>query len=236
LIRVEDRGRIRVVVLDRPAKRNALDRAMTEGMIAALREASEEPGIDAVVIRGEGAGFCAGGDLEEMRPIRPDPVAYGARIDVTDAMLRAPGECPKSVIAAVQGGAIGTGAVLALACDMVVMAEGARFGFPEAGHGIFPSILPPILMPHLPPKRAFEVMATGSAIPAGEALSLGLVNRVVAPDALLDVALELAAAAATLPTPAIAALKRLLARPPERIDVAQAAARQERNALGRRPA
>ncbi|WP_426955534.1 enoyl-CoA hydratase/isomerase family protein [Muricoccus radiodurans] len=231
MIRTEDRGRIRLVVLDRAAKRNALNREMTEGVMDALRDAAADGSVAAIVIRAEGPGFCAGGDLAEMAPLRGNRELYGARIDITDAMLRAPGECPRPVIAAVQGAAVGTGAVLALACDMVVMAEGARFGFPEAGHGIFPSILPPILLPQLSRKRAFEVMAAGSPIPAAEALAAGLVNRVVAPDALLDAAVALAEAASQLSPAAMAALKRLMARPPESLTAAQDAARVERNAL-----
>lgn len=233
MIRTEARGRLRVLVLDRATKRNALDRATTEDVIARLRAADEDPAVAAIVIRAEGAGFCAGGDLEEMRPIRGDAALYDARVALTEAMLRAPGDCLKPVVAAVQGAAVGTGAVLALACDMVVMAEGARFAFPEAAHGIFPSILPPILSPHLPRKRAFEVMAAGGTIHAEEALRWGMVNRVVAPAALVDEACALAEAAAILPTAAVAALKRVLARPPERVAAAQDAARGERTALGR---
>jgi enoyl-CoA hydratase/carnithine racemase len=232
VIRQETRGRVRLLVLDRAAKRNALDRAMTEGIIAGLREAGEDAAVAAVVIRAEGVGFSAGGDLEEMRPIRGDVVLYDERVALTEAMLRSPGACPKPVVAAVQGVAVGTGAVLALACDMVVMAEGARFAFPEARHGIFPSILPPILSPHLPRKRAFEVMATGGDVPAEEALRWGMVNRVVPAEALVDEAVALAEAAATLPTAAIAALKRVLGRPPETVAAAQDAARAERVALG----
>ena len=232
MIRVEDHGRVRVLVLDRVAKRNALDRAMTEAIIAGLRGAGEDRAVAAVVIRAEGALFCAGGDLEEMRPIRADAALYDERVALTETMLRAPGDCPRPVVAAVQGTAVGTGAVLALASDMVVMAEGARFAFPEARHGIFPSILPPILSLHLPRKRAFEVMATGGDVPAEEALRWGMVNRVVPPDMLVEVALGLAEAAATLSPDSVAALKRVLARPPETVAVAQGAARAERLALG----
>ena len=73
MIRTEDRGRVRVLVLDRAAKRNALDRGMTEGIIAGLRAAGEDPAVAAVVIRAEGVGFSAGGDLEEMRPMSKVP-------------------------------------------------------------------------------------------------------------------------------------------------------------------
>ncbi|WP_376097320.1 tripartite tricarboxylate transporter substrate-binding protein [Roseomonas sp. CCTCC AB2023176] len=232
MIRTEMRGRVRLLVLDRAAKRNALDRAMTEALIAGLREAGEDPAVAAVVIRAEGALFCAGGDLEEMRPIRGDAALYDARVALTEAMLRAPGECARPVVAAVQGTAVGTGAVLALGCDMVVAAEDACFAFPEAQHGIFPSILPPILSPHLPRKRAFEVMATGGTVPAEEALRWGMVNRVVPPAALVGEAVALAEAAATLPPAAIAALKRVLARAPQAVAAAQDAARAERVALG----
>ena len=221
---------MRHVILDRAAKRNALDRGMTEAIIAALRDVD---GVAAVVIRAEGAGFCAGGDLDEMRPIRGDAEAYDARVALTEAMLRAPGECSRPVVAAVQGAAVGTGAVLALASDMAVMAEGSHFAFPEAAHGIFPSILPPILSPHLPRKRAFEVMAAGGTVGAEEALRWGMVNDVVAPHDLVDRAVALAEAAAILPPAAVAALKRVLARPPETVAAAQDAARAERVTLGR---
>ncbi|MBX6375943.1 MAG: enoyl-CoA hydratase/isomerase family protein, partial [Acetobacteraceae bacterium] len=146
MIRRETRGRVLLLTLDRPAKRNALDRALCEALLAALGETGDAA---ALVVAGAGPSFCAGADLGEWRALEADPAAREARAALGEALLAAPGEVPKPVVAAVHGAAMGAGAALALGCDMVVMAEGARLGYPEARQGIFPSGVAPSLLAHL---------------------------------------------------------------------------------------
>ncbi len=212
MIRAETRGRALFLCLDRAGKRNALDRALCEALLTALRRAGEDDAVAAVVLAGEGAGFCAGADLDEMRALSADLPARDARRALTAALLQAPAAVPKPVVAAVQGGAIGSGASLALACDAVVLAQDARFAWPEARHGIAPTLVAPPPLAHLGPKLAFELLATGRVVGAEEALALGLANRVVPRDRLLEEAGALAEACAQLPPAGLAEFKRMVYR------------------------
>jgi enoyl-CoA hydratase/carnithine racemase len=209
MIREEMRGHLRVLRLDRPEKRNALDRATVEALLGAFARAAEED-CAALVLAAEGAAFCAGADLAEMKALAADPVAREARAALTVALMEAPGRVPKPVVAAVHGAAMGAGASLALACDAVVLAEDARLGWPEARHGMLPRLVAPVLLRHLGPKPAFDLLATGRALDAAQALSLGLATRVVREDVLLNEACALAEAAAGLPPAAMGALKRMI--------------------------
>jgi enoyl-CoA hydratase/carnithine racemase len=209
MIRQEDRGRLRVLTLDRPEKRNALDGATVRALLDALAEAGEA-GCAAVVIAAEGAAFCAGADLSEMKALAADPAAREARSALTTALMAAPGRVPKPVVAAVGGAAMGAGASLALACDVVVMAEDARLGWPEAKDGMLPRLVAPVLLRHLGPKASFDLLATGRPVGAAEALSLGLATRVVPAAALLEEACAAAEAAATLNPEAMRSLKRMI--------------------------
>ena len=192
----EMRGQVRLLRLNRPEKRNALSMALCAAVVEALRAAEADSSVDAVVLAGEGAGFCAGGDLEERRVLADDPAAWQARAALADAVLAAPGIMAKPVVAAVHGRVVGMGASLMLGCDMVVAAEDALITWPEARHGIWPALVAPQLLRHLGPKDAFEVLATGRTLDAAEARALRLVNRVVPRHALLEEACALAAAAA----------------------------------------
>ncbi|WP_424137850.1 enoyl-CoA hydratase/isomerase family protein [Roseomonas chloroacetimidivorans] len=204
LLMEEDRGRVRILRLNRPEKRNALNRPLIEALMAALERAGADEGVAAMVLAANGPGFCAGADLGEMKALRDDPEAQAARRALTPALLAAPSRIGKPLVAAVHG------AALALACDMAVLAETAGFGFPEARHGMLPALMAPVLLRHLPPRRVFDLLATGRDIPPGEALSLGLVDRVVPAEMVLDEASALAKAASLLPPPALLSLKELL--------------------------
>jgi enoyl-CoA hydratase/carnithine racemase len=210
LILREDRGRTRILRLNRPEKRNALNRPMIEALMQALEEAGGDASVAAILIAANGAVFCAGADIAEMRALREDPAAMEARRALSRALLAMPGWIGKPVVAALHGAALGAGAALALGCDMAVLAEEAVLGFPEARHGILPTLMAPVLLRHLPPRRAFELLATGRDILPAEALALGLVQRVVPASAVLDQAAALAESAALLPPPDLLRLKELL--------------------------
>ena len=206
----EMRGAVRLLRLNRPERRNALSMALCAALVEALRAAEADAAVAAVVLAGEGAGFCAGGDLEERRRLADDPAAWQARAALADAVLAAPGAMAKPVVAAVHGRVVGMGASLMLGCDMVVAAQDALFTWPEARHGIWPHLVAPQLLRHLGPKDAFEVLATGRTLDATEARALRLVNRVVARDALLEEACALAAAAAQYGPESLRGIKAMI--------------------------
>ncbi|UFN51533.1 enoyl-CoA hydratase/isomerase family protein (plasmid) [Roseomonas sp. OT10] len=209
MIRQENRGLARLLVLNRPEKRNALDRAMTEALIAAIDAAEAADDVQTIVVAAEGSVFCAGNDLAEMRALSADRAAERMRLRLSEALLATPGRVGKPVVAAVQGAIIGAGAAFALCCDYLAMTEDSRMSFPEAQHGILPSLIAPVLRRHLPPRLCFDLLTTGRNITAQEALSLGLASRLAARPALLDVAIELATSAARLPPDRLRALKQL---------------------------
>jgi enoyl-CoA hydratase/carnithine racemase len=211
MIRIEPRDNgVRLLRLDRPAKRNAMDGAMVAALLAALREAGEDHSVAAVVLAGAQGSFSAGADLAEMKHLAADPPARQARSALTVALMEAPALVPKPVVAAVQGVAMGAGASLALACDAVAMAEDARLAWPEAKHAMLPRLVAPVLLRHLGPKASFDLLATGRAVGAAEALALGLATRIVAPADVEAEACAMAAAAALLPSEAMAELKRMV--------------------------
>lgn len=204
---VEPRGPVRLLRLNRPEKRNALSMTLCAALIEALHAAEADAAVGAVVLAGEGAGFCAGGDLEERRALADDAAAWQARAALADAMLAAPGGIGKPVVAAVHGRVVGMGASLMLGCDMAVAAEDALFSWPEARHGIWPHLVAPQLCRHLGPKDAFELLATGRVADAAEAGRLRLVNRVVPRAALLEEACALAEAASQYPPEMLRGIK-----------------------------
>ncbi|WP_407698653.1 enoyl-CoA hydratase/isomerase family protein [Streptomyces fagopyri] len=201
------------ITLDRPQTMNALTWDQRERVIALLASASADPDVRAVVITATGRGFCAGADL------RGAPAA-GERItgDVArtlrlgaQRLVAAVLDCEKPVIAAVNGTAAGLGAHLALACDLVLAAEPARFIEVFVRRGLVPDGGGAYLLPRLiGPQRAKELMFFGDALTARDAERLGLVNRVVPPEDLEKTAREWAERLATGPTRALALTKQLV--------------------------
>ncbi|WP_330297021.1 enoyl-CoA hydratase/isomerase family protein [Streptomyces sp. NBC_00503] len=201
------------ITLNRPEAMNAVTWDQRERVIALLGEASADPAVRAVVITATGKGFCAGADLRGA-PATAERVAgdvarmirLGAQRLITAVL-----DCEKPVIAAVNGTAAGIGAHLALACDLVIAAEPARFIEVFVRRGLVPDGGGAYLLPRLVgPQKAKELMFFGDAVPAAEAERLGLVNKVVAPEALEDTAREWAERLAQGPTRAIAMTKQLV--------------------------
>ena len=212
LVLVEDRGAVRIVTMNRPDKRNALDTALTRSLLDALIEADAAPGVRAVVLAGAGRGFCAGADLAEFEDLTPaQSAAVEARADLTMRLQASLQRLGVPVVAAVQGAAIGGGAGLAIGCDMTVAASSLKFGYPELKHSIVPALVMTGLVRALGRSQAFEMISLGRLIGADEALSLGLVNRVVGDDPLPE-ALEIAQAWAAAEPRAMRAAKSLFYR------------------------
>ncbi|MGI5139072.1 MULTISPECIES: enoyl-CoA hydratase/isomerase family protein [unclassified Streptomyces] len=212
-VRHEVRDHVSFVVLNRPEALNALTPGQRDRLIALLEEADRDPEIRAVVLTGTGRGFCAGADLrggagggERVTGDVARTIRLGAQ-----RLIAAVLDCEKPVIAAVNGTAAGLGAHLALACDLVLAAESARFIEVFVRRGLVPDGGGAYLLPRLiGPQRAKELMFFGDALPAADAERLGLVNRVV-PDGELDkAAREWAARLAAGPTRALALTKQLV--------------------------
>jgi crotonobetainyl-CoA hydratase len=182
-----------LLTLNRPEARNAVNLALTVAVGEALDYADATPEVWAVIVTGAGdKAFCAGADLKE--------AAAGRLTDPSDQRLTAWGfagyvshHIAKPIIAAVNGFALGGGTEIVLASDLAVAVDSATFGLPEVRRGIFAGAGGAFRLPRqIPPKIAMEVMLTGAPLSAERALMLGLVNRVVPAESLLDSAFELA--------------------------------------------
>lgn len=166
------------IVLDNPGKRNALNAELVAGLKEALDRA-ESDDVGVIGMRGEGPDFCAGADLREVH----DSVQEGVLATLADA--ESMGELflrlrriPKPVVAAVHGNALAGGAGLATACDLVLVSDDARFGYPEVKLGFVPAMVMAILRRSLGEKQAFELVATGDPVDARTARDYGLACRV----------------------------------------------------------
>lgn len=210
--RVEDRGTHLVVVNDNPQRRNALTPGFQTGLRGALAQAAAEARIAAVVVTGAEGFFCAGGDLtmlmtaQEMTHSR-----RRAAVEDLQSLIRAILDCPRPVIAAVEGGAAGAGFSLALACDLVVAARDARFTASYVNAGLIPDGgLTGSLAAALPPALAAEICLLGRPVDSQRLFDLGAINAVVEPGETLAAADALARRLAQGPADAQAAIKALL--------------------------
>ena len=183
------RDGVAIVTLNRPEARNAVNGELAQAMEATLDDLEEDGEVQAVVLTGAGGTFCAGADLKT--------VARGGGAELATARGGFAGivtrRFPKPLIAAVNGPALAGGFEIVLTCDLVVAAEGATFGLPEVKRGLFAAAGGLIRLPkRIPLALAAEVALTGDPLDATRAAALGLVNRVVPPDEVIDAALELA--------------------------------------------
>ncbi|MGH7612985.1 MAG: enoyl-CoA hydratase/isomerase family protein [Gemmatimonadales bacterium] len=171
--------------LNRPDKKNAIDSAMIDGLYALLEQADLDAAVRVVVVRGAGKDFCAGMDLHELLASADRTVEQNR-----DAALHFGGvflkmrALPKPVVAVVQGRALAGGCGLATACDLVLAAESAQFGYPEVQRGFVPALVMNMLRRCVGEKVGFD-LAIGRQLSAREAVSVGLVSRVF-PDEVFD--------------------------------------------------
>lgn len=182
---------IALLKINRPESLNALSSKLLEELEGILDELGRDDGVAALVITGEGRAFVAGADIEEMRGLGAEEGrrfgALGSRVFRKLELLRQP------VIAAVNGFALGGGLELAMACDIRLSGDKAKFGQPEAGLGITPGFSGTQRLPRIVgASKAKELIFTGEMIKAEEALRIGLVSRVLPAEELLPAALELA--------------------------------------------
>jgi enoyl-CoA hydratase/carnithine racemase len=170
------------VAMNRPKKRNALSLEHMRELISCFKEIGESKDASVVILRGEGAAFCAGHDLSEM--VGQDPEFYRRLFDVCCELMETIQEIPQPVIAQVHATATAAGCQLAATCDLVVASEEARFATPGVRIGLFCSTPMVALSRSVGQKKAMEMLLTGEFISAEEALAEGLANRVVAAERL----------------------------------------------------
>ena len=210
---VENRGPVRILTMNRPDKRNALNYVLTQALLDGLRAADADEGVASIVLTGAGPAFCAGADLTEFKDLTPEnQPLVDRRAELTMNLQGIFARLTKPVVSAVNGAAMGGGAGLALAGDVAVMAANAKLGYPEVKHGIVAAVVMAGLVRNVGRKAAFELVATGEPIDAARALALGLVNRVTAPERVLPESIELAEKFAGVERAAMAATKELFYR------------------------
>ncbi|HWJ98086.1 MAG TPA: enoyl-CoA hydratase-related protein [Acidimicrobiales bacterium] len=217
--RVDERG-IASITLNRPDVKNAISPDQRDRVIALLGEASADLGVRAVVLGHTGDAFCTGADLRASRPPAPRPddapkrgVGEVAKLirEGAQALVAAILDCEKPVIAAVNGTAAGIGAHIALACDLVVAADGVRFIEVFVRRGLVPDGGGAYLLPRIVGvRRAKELLFFGDDLSATEAAELGLINKVVPAGELDDAVEAWAARLAVAPTRSLALTKWLV--------------------------
>ena len=205
---IENRGAVRILTMNRPEKRNALNADLTKALLENLREADRAEGVGCVVLTGAGQGFCAGADLTEFKGLQ-DPRAAEERAELTMQLHLVFPKISRPIVAAINGAAMGGGVGLAIAADIAVMAASAKLGYPEARHGIVAAIVMANLVRQVGRKAAFELVALGEPIDAARALQLGMVNRVVPDPELFSQAMSFAEKLAAMTPAARAETKRL---------------------------
>lgn len=209
LVLCEDRGAVRVLTLNRPERRNAIDLPLRHQLAEALEAADADPRVRAIVLTGAGGAFCSGGDISTMQRAPRHETIDRAR--AAQRVVRAIWDTPKPVVAAVEGPAFGAGAALALACDRVVAASDATFAttFTAVGlagdMGIFASLPARVGAP-----RARQMLMLGTRISGEDALPIGLVDSVVRSGTALDAALSDAERLAAGPPLALGVIKQML--------------------------
>lgn len=231
MVRIETRGAFIFATLDAPATRNALTEAMVAGLADALRLADSLPAARALVIRGAGGTFCAGGDFSGFRASMAtpapadgaDPIATGNRR--FGSLLERLCAASVATIAVVEGGAIGGGCGLAAACDFVLASEAAKFATPEVTLGLPPAQIAPFVADRLGERAALRLLLTGRRLDAVQALALGLADE-VRPAAALDARLhELLTELGRGEPAALRATKAILHHPAPRADALDFASR-----------
>ena len=200
----EDREAVRILTLNRPGARNCLSMDLMRALHAAVTEAGDTESVRAVVLTGTGPAFSSGHDLKEMTAHRNDPdrgrAFYAETMRTCSDMMLAIVRSPKPVIAAVNGIATAAGCQLVASCDLAVAAADARFATPGVNIGLFCSTPMVALSRNVTRKGAMEMLLLGEMVSAQDAHAMGLVNRVVETDRVVNEAVELGRKIASKPT------------------------------------
>ncbi|MEQ8839449.1 MAG: crotonase/enoyl-CoA hydratase family protein [Acidimicrobiales bacterium] len=200
-ILTERRGRVLVITMNRPEARNAINGELSTGLWAAIEELDVDPSLTAAVLTGAGGAFCSGMDLK----------AFARGEDIGPMTTFVQNGADKPLIGAIEGFALAGGLELALTCDLLVAAEGARLGIPEVKVGLFAAGAGVMRLPgRVGYGKAMEMAITGDPITAEEALAFGLITKLAAPGNALEVAIEIAERVAANAPLAVAASKQMI--------------------------
>ena len=226
----EDIDSIRLLTLNRPKALNALNSDLVGAIVDAVDAAHMDDGVSVIVLAGNERAFSAGADLKEAQSRRGDDAQAARRHTEAGSKLYQIGSrTDKPIIAAVRGYALGGGCNLAISADLVVAGESAIFGYPELKRGLAATAVGPGLVHRIGPKAAFEFLALAENVTPQRAYELGMINRVVPDDAVIDTALDMARALADFDLAAARTTKRVFLKSTEltlsqSLDVAREAA------------
>lgn len=209
-------GDVLILSNNNVAARNALSPEFYAAVTTALQQAAADSGVGAIILTGEGGHFCAGGDLRQLAQRRELPEAERrAKLEGLHDLIRAVRDCPKPVIAAVEGAAAGAGLSLALACDMLVAASNSVFSVAYIKVGLTPDGGATAFLAEFVSRQVLtELCLTGERLSGERLHALGAVNRLAAPGQALEVALALAEQIAQGPELATARIKQLCRQAP----------------------
>ena len=211
VLRIERNGALLRLTMTRPEKRNALNSELVEALDWALVDADADDGIQVIMLAAQGPVFCAGADIKEFAGRTDDTSTLSAKRSAGMGRLFQMSQVKtKPVIAVVDGPALGGGAALAIACDMVIASNEAKFGYPEIKGGFAVAGVLPLLVKHIGRKAAFDLCATGRSIDVEEARSLGLVTYVVESEGILTEAERLAEQLAGYSRDALSVMKQII--------------------------
>ncbi len=209
----EDRGSARILTLNRPRRLNALNGALVDAVCSAVARAHGDDAVACIVLQGNERAFSAGADMKEAAAHAGESLRAARNRAEAGAAIHELGRLTdKPLIAAVRGYALGGGCNLAIACDLTVAGASAVFGYPEVRRGLAATLVTPGLAHRIGPKAAFELLTLAEDVSANRALELGMVNRVVPDEKVLDEALAMADALAAFDREAVRATKRVFQR------------------------
>jgi methylglutaconyl-CoA hydratase len=213
LVQLARQDGVAILTINRPERRNALNRELVHELTEATRQAIDDAEVRSIILTGNGPAFCAGMDLAELaatldQPDEAERVHHDAQrlSDLYDLLYTA----PKPTIAAVNGAAVAGGAGLMTVCDLALAVPQARFGYPEVKRGLVAAMVMPHLLRHVGQRAARELLLRGHLIDAAEAKRLGLINEVVSQEELLPTALRWCRELAEAGPQALAVTKLLL--------------------------
>lgn len=209
-VQVAYEGQVALLTLNRPEKRNAISFELIDDLLRALDEVAKSDAI-VLIITGAGKAFCSGMDLENLKALLGRTPEQNLQDSQTMVKLfRSLYEFPKVTIAAVNGPAIAGGTGLALLCDFTLAVPEAKFGYTEVRIGFVPAIVSTFLLRQVGEKQARDLLLTGRLFDADEAMRLGLLNEIVAPDNLMERARALTSALLANSAASLRATKKLL--------------------------
>lgn len=211
VLRIDQNGSLLRLTLQRPEKRNALNSDLVEALVEALENAEADKDVRVVLLAAKGHVFCAGADFKEFADRTDGTTDLSAKRSAgMGRLFKMEPVRTKPVIAVVDGPALGGGAALAIACDMVIASHEAKFGYPEIKRGFTVAGVLPLLVKHIGEKAAFDLCATGRSIDVDEAREMGLVNYVVDSEDLMLEAERVAETLAGYSADALSIMKQIV--------------------------